>query len=564
VAEWSLEGKVIGLTSDQGSNIKKCFQDYQEKSGAYWIPCTAHKMQGCINKAWDSTDIIVKITKKCSSISNFFNNNSVARDVLNKLWQSRLKAVRAAGTYPLNASPGAHASPLVTDAEASPTTDAEAPPPTIDAEVLPPTIDAEVLPSTIDAEVPPPTTDVEVPPPTTDAEVPPPASNVEVPPPSTTDTRVLSPSGTIGGKSEYMEEEVSFKTANVTRWNSKLDMVARVLDVIAVLEPTAEELLKLKCTKEEMTKYKDLKNNLLSEDEVHVLHDIVRLLRPAARFTHWTGGSGYSTISQVYALAQNIIGPSDIYTTGPAQKLHEVLDSFIKSAWPMNNIPDVMLLAMYFNPGCSKLIIWDLENAHQAAEHAAEQAAKHVTEDADQDSDQAQAQLPLQIPVENGRSIPRPTNRLRAETLVYRAIIQMHADKDFARNGTKADTTTNNNSRNHHINSAISMKFWKVDADCAIMAYRALWSDEAIEPAWFDDPVAFWKSKENLPNFSSMASLARMFLTIQATSSEAERLFSKAGLIYSVRRSRLSDDNFRNVIFFNSLEKTLCEAHVSI
>ncbi|KAF9127860.1 hypothetical protein BG015_004469, partial [Linnemannia schmuckeri] len=307
-------------------------------------------------------------------------------------------------------------------------------------------------------------------------------------------------------------------------------MVVRAFDVITVLRPAAEELLKLKSTKEEMTKYQEFKKNLLSEEEVDVLQEVTKLLCPAAKFTHWIGGSGYSTISQVYALAHNILGASDVYKTGPAIALYEVLESFIKLAWPEDDIPDAMLLAMYFNPGCSKLNIWGLENAHQATEQAAERAAKRATEDAavrrdaDQDSDQERLQLPLQIPLEDRYPIPRPTNRLRAETLIYRAIIQMHADKEIARMRSTMNTTNNNN-LNNDVNNAISMKFWKVDADCALMAYRALWSDEGVDPAWFDDPVAFWKSKESLPTLTSLATLARMLLTIQATSSEAERLF---------------------------------------
>ncbi|KAG9066856.1 hypothetical protein KI688_012768 [Linnemannia hyalina] len=492
--------------------------------------------------AWDSTGTIVKITKKCALISNFFNNNSVARDIINKLWLSHLNVVRAANTrLPLDSSSaGGHAPP-------PPTTGTQAHPPPITGAQAPPP------PTTGTQAHPPPTTGAQAhPPPTTGMQTPPPPP--PPPPPST------------GDGPAYMEEEVSFKTANVTRWNSKLNMVARVFDVITVLKPAAEELLKLKSTKEEMTKYQEFNNNLLSEEEVDVLQEIVKLLRPAAKLTHWIGGSGYSTISQVYALAHNILGPSDVYKTGPAIALYEVLESFIKLAWPEDDISDVMLLAMYFNPGCSKLNIWGLENTHQAAEQAAERAAKRTTEDAaarrhaGQDSDQERVQLPPQIPLENRHSTPRPTNRLRAETLIYRAVIQMHADKEIARK-RGITNTTNNNNLSYDVNNAISMKFWKVDADCALMAYRALWSDEEVDPAWSDDPAAFWKSKESLPTLASLATLARMFLTIQATSSEAERLFSKAGLIYSARRCRLSDSNFRNVIFFNSLEKTLCEAY---
>ncbi|KAF9535912.1 hypothetical protein EC957_001486, partial [Mortierella hygrophila] len=38
VGQWSLQGKVIGLTSDQGSNIKKCLRDQEKRLDAHWIP----------------------------------------------------------------------------------------------------------------------------------------------------------------------------------------------------------------------------------------------------------------------------------------------------------------------------------------------------------------------------------------------------------------------------------------------------------------------------------------------------------------------------------------------
>ncbi|KAF9080283.1 hypothetical protein BGX27_005547, partial [Mortierella sp. AM989] len=295
-------------------------------------------MQGCINKAWDSTDTIVKITKKCALISNFFNNNSVARDIINKLWLSHLNDVRAAANARLllDASSAGSQAPLL------------------------------------------------------------PAGTHTTSPPSTTGTPAPPPPITGDGPT-YMEEEISFKPANVTRWNSKLDMVARVFDVITVLKPAADELVKLKSTREEMTKYKEFKNNLLSEEEVDVLQEIVKLLRPAAKFTHWIGGSGYSTISHVYPLVHKLLGPPDVFKTGPAIALYEILNLFIKSAWPEDDISEGMLLAMYFNPDCSKLNIWDLENVDQTTEQEAEVAARRH---AGQDSDQERVQLPLQIPLE--------------------------------------------------------------------------------------------------------------------------------------------------------------------
>jgi hypothetical protein len=103
IGEWSLQEKVISLTSDQGNNIKKCLQDLEKKMDSYWLPCTSHLIQGCINKAWDQTSTFAKITSKCQWISNFFNGNSNARDVIKRLWTAHNRSISGVGTsVPLN------------------------------------------------------------------------------------------------------------------------------------------------------------------------------------------------------------------------------------------------------------------------------------------------------------------------------------------------------------------------------------------------------------------------------------------------------------------------------
>jgi len=105
------------------------------------------------------------------------------------------------------------------------------------------------------------------------------------------------------------------------------------------------------------------------------------------------------------------------------------------------------------------------------------------------------------------------------------------------------------------------LRLAQVNAEYCVLAYKSLLLNKTRNVAYFDDPLAFWRMMEGVDNFVSISYIARMYLTIQATSSESERLFSKAGMVYTARRSQLSDNNFCNVIFFNSLEKTLCQAY---
>ena len=105
------------------------------------------------------------------------------------------------------------------------------------------------------------------------------------------------------------------------------------------------------------------------------------------------------------------------------------------------------------------------------------------------------------------------------------------------------------------------LRLAQVNAESYILAYRAVLGNTTRKAKYFESPVVFWQMMEGMDNFASLCYLARMYLTIQATSSESERLFSRAGMVYTARRSWLSGNNFCNAIFFNSLEKTFCQAY---
>ena len=55
------------------------------------------------------------------------------------------------------------------------------------------------------------------------------------------------------------------------------------------------------------------------------------------------------------------------------------------------------------------------------------------------------------------------------------------------------------------------------------------------------DPLAWWKTRK--AQYPLLATLARRVLAVPATSANAERLFSKAGLTLTDKRNRLSGDN---------------------
>ena len=73
---------------------------------------------------------------------------------------------------------------------------------------------------------------------------------------------------------------------------------------------------------------------------------------------------------------------------------------------------------------------------------------------------------------------------------------------------------------------------------------------EKESPIWRqNDPLEWWR--RNGETMKELRKLAKKFLTIPATSTPSERLFSKAGELINQRRSMLSDKNINMTLFLN-------------
>lgn len=64
------------------------------------------------------------------------------------------------------------------------------------------------------------------------------------------------------------------------------------------------------------------------------------------------------------------------------------------------------------------------------------------------------------------------------------------------------------------------------------------------------DPLQWWKKRQLV--FPNLSKVARKHLCIVATSVPSERIFSKAGLLVSERRSRLKPETIDKMIFLNA------------
>ena len=77
-----------------------------------------------------------------------------------------------------------------------------------------------------------------------------------------------------------------------------------------------------------------------------------------------------------------------------------------------------------------------------------------------------------------------------------------------------------------------------------------LYEYDRIQPAKVSsDPLQWWKIRANtLPR---LATLARRYLAVQATSASSERLFSAFGLVYEQRRMTLKSDCASAIVFLH-------------
>ncbi|KAK3842763.1 MAG: LOW QUALITY PROTEIN: hypothetical protein J3R72DRAFT_442366 [Linnemannia gamsii] len=307
-----------------------------------------------------------------------------------------------------------------------------------------------------------------------------------------------------------MDDSMFFRTANVTRRKSKFHLVERVYVYRAVMESTAQELGRM-YPRRSGRSLRSSRTSYFSAEELDVLAEVIGLLRPAADFTHWTGISDYTTISQVYEKVHNLIPPTE-----GAQQMHMHLKLLIDFAWPLDDISVGMLLAMYLNPDYAAEAEAAIAAALTALEAATKAAAKiaaktgvgqdlaqdpqddpsNTFQDQNPDPPSGFDHLPEQLPYKRMR--PKPTNRLRAETLVYRAIIQRQVDPAIEKQRSGLAGSSFNSFNDANKETVVWLT--QVNAESSILAYKAALGNTTRSIA-----------------FNSLCHLARMYLATQAT-----------------------------------------------
>ncbi|KAF8981140.1 hypothetical protein BGZ46_003194 [Entomortierella lignicola] len=318
---------------------------------------------------------------------------------------------------------------------------------------------------------------------------------------------------------------------NSTRWNSEYSMAARVLDIFEAIRATLEMLKTGEA--DEKARAVELKKIMLVEQEVQALREIISLLEPVAQFTHWTGKSDHPTTSQIYPKIHSMIPASNSFATQQAQDLCGNPHCIIKELWPLETIPDPVLLSIFLNPACASVPMLDLpvtgDDGLTLRDKAKALAVKaHISlrekEITSKDSSQSG-----QLESQGSRS----------------ELQSIQAGKQQDRPELK-ETSENK----------LSMGYLGLEASFAVEAYclNVKENSDALK-YYMDIPQDYWRDRGSKPHYVKLAEIARSYVCIQATSNDSERLFSKAGQVISARKTSITDHNFRNIIFYNSFSR---------
>ena len=298
--------------------------------------------------------------------------------------------------------------------------------------------------------------------------------------------------------------------SNETRWNSRIVMGARVFKLASEIK----DAINVVCgspVKVDEAKAKAARNRLLDFQELSELKDICDLLEPAAALTHSLGGSTYSTVSSVYPKVHGyaLAPPLKKNATKPARDLHEKLTKQVETRFVVTKIPEAILVAMFLNPGCFSFSFFDGDS-------------QFLTE---------------------------------AKNLALSALLELAMEIEARTPSVPAATPTKKKSwRDVHNNKSNNTPQSKARLEFSDY-FNTITSDIHTYASALDNPQDYWRDMAD--TYPMMAQLARCYLAVQATSSESERLFSKAGLLLPPKKANLTYQNFFNMLMHSSYEKLI-------
>ncbi|KAG0275640.1 hypothetical protein BGZ96_003717 [Linnemannia gamsii] len=276
---------------------------------------------------------------------------------------------------------------------------------------------------------------------------------------------------------------------------------------------------------------------MLTSNDFNILADLDRILGPAASFTNWAGSTVSPTISQLYIKVGDTLPSSNNVRINFGRDVHRIMTSGIEKTWSPQDMPDIVLKAMYLNPATLRHKMWDTPQTgpYQTTLNDGNIMADMAATMEDQDGT-----VTGTTPMVESKSEKVPTMKDKVEDLLRTEL--------FARLRVAKDP------RKYKDQDIVR------DVNLFLGQYEShVQEHEEDIDNYLDTPHLYWKENNDLDLFwaKGLSDLAREYLSAQATSCEAERTFSKAGHIINALSTSINTFRFQDIIFSNSYRLAL-------
>lgn len=290
------------------------------------------------------------------------------------------------------------------------------------------------------------------------------------------------------------QKPLKLKMDVVTRWNSTLDMMERVL----LLQEPLEAALGLLHNPVET----------LLEDDWKALPEIIKILRPFKEITIEMSSQTEVTISKVLAATDGLQRLYDNFyfdlTTDISKNLLLKIKTEFNNRFKNCSRHPVLAKAALLDPRFKRLAFRD-EGSYENAKTMLRAELENLT------------RTPLETEV-----ITEPSPAIPDNDSIW---------KEFDAKVLASGSTSN------AVSSIITMRQY--------MEEKILSRNEC--------PLKWWQARTVL--YPELSSLAQKYLSIMATSVPSERTFSKSGQILSERRSSLKPKRMEKILFLNMNQK---------
>lgn len=290
----------------------------------------------------------------------------------------------------------------------------------------------------------------------------------------------------------------------VTRWNSTYYMVERIIELEEPLRTT-------------MALLNSTNLPIISVEEWQLLSDIKNVLQPMEEVTKIICGQSYVTLSSVIILTK---GLENIYISMKHKDnnppiiqniVTTILDGISTRLGDLEN-SQTLLISTFLDPR--------FKNVGFSSANVAERAKKLVTNLVSSKVNE------MSVQNKSSASEDKNNDKDKVETPLQKTSVWGLFDTKAASTSTKS------------VSSATSR---------AIIEVQRYVEEELLERD--KDPLQWWKQYSY--NFPYLSKVVQEKFGVVATSVPCERVFSKSGQLISERRSRLSSDKVKKIMFLN-------------